>query len=454
MAETSRAPLLSANGGRTAANWHDHMVTALKPDMPEAPAVRLVWCGDISGEVGVMGSWDGWSKVWKLNRSGNGEYSVALKIPCGQHEYKFRVNNTWFHDETKPTVFNSFGTLNNLVNVVKASNGNGPTKSGTNGIPEKAVPNGKNGPAIQASDPILLNKTAKEIYEHKKTTANTNVATPKIQEVLKPEPSSEFSQHAKPTSNGQSNQANGRADFSGVEPQSKPVDVNERMHEKSRPQKTTSYRVPPAVPPKPAKETIATAHNPEPRPLIKIVSGVESVQQTCPMSKSTVSRVPPTVPPKAAKEATVTAPGAGNQEPRPMAKVADKDVSGVERLQQSKTATSRVPPHTAPHKATTTAPQSVRARPEVPQKRIADKTGRSTAGGTVRKPETAPPKTRATFEKPPMTKPKPTQKRVVTAQAASKTAAKTVDDKVSSQNGQTETRYCVSFSIPSVALHC
>ncbi|XP_066269147.1 uncharacterized protein [Branchiostoma lanceolatum] len=394
MTEISRQPRPSAAGERTAANWHDHMVTSLKPDMADCPPVKLVWCGDISGEVGVMGSWDDWSKVWKLNRSGNGEYSVALRIPCGQHEYKFRVNDNWFHDATKPTVSNSFGTLNNIVNVVKASNG--PTKPGINGAPKTSIadkiPNGTNGP-LQASDSP---KTAKEVYELKTNT--TNGTAPKCQEIRKPEP----------------------------------VNLGDVGSGQQPPQKTASYRVPPTVLPKPAKVTVATAQAAYPHLMNKEVSDAKPMKQTCPMSqtmaadkdvsgvwqmqqqqthpmsKTTAYRVPPpTVPPKAPTEAAPTAQHTARARPE----------------------------------ATTAAPHHVRARPEIPQKRAAGKPG--TAGvERHRKPEAAPPMARTTFEQPPMTKPKPTQKRVVPAQATSRTAAKTADGKgPSSQPGQAETRH-------------
>eukprot|EP00058_Branchiostoma_floridae_P017633 XP_002603122.1 hypothetical protein BRAFLDRAFT_63244 [Branchiostoma floridae] len=433
----ARAPLPSANGERTTVNWHDHQVTALKPDPPECPPVKLVWCGDISGEVGVMGSWDGWSKVWKLNRSEKGEYSVALKIPCGQHEYKFLVNNTWFHDETKPTVSNSFGTLNNLVNVVKLSNGQ--AKAGINGAHKKSIPDdipNKTNKPLKPSEPTLPNKTANESldgYKQKATTATTattttpqiqeickletaklkescktktttvtsnNVTGPQIpQEIRKPEEVSfgdtGFGQHAKPTSNGPADSVQGKGEVSNKEPMLQTCPV---------PKTTASRASRPVVPPKPGNSTTATpssAVNPDPllttKATSKDVCVVEPVQQKCPQSQTTAYRVPP-------------------------AKSLPK----------------------APTKATTTAPpQNARARPEVPPKRTADKTGRpevGTVGGT-RNPEAAPPTARNTFKQPPATKPKPTQKRVVTSQAASRTAAKTVDGKgPSSQSGQAETR--------------
>ncbi|XP_078584693.1 uncharacterized protein LOC144866873 [Branchiostoma floridae x Branchiostoma japonicum] len=433
MADMAGVTLPSANGERTTVNWHDHQVTALKPDPPECPPVKLVWCGGISGEVGVMGSWDGWSKVWKLNRSETGEYSVALKIPCGQHEYKFLVNNTWFHDETKPTVSNSFGTLNNLVNVVKLSNG--PVKAGINGAPKKCItdkiPNGTNQP-LQPSEPTLPNKTEKESYKQKTTAATTNTTTPQIQEICKLEPAKE-SCNMKTTTGTDNN--NMKA------PQ---------IQEICKPEPTSlgdtgsgPYATPTSNGPADSAQAYGKGD----------MFNKEPVQQTCPIPKTTANKATrPAVPPKPGNSTTNTASSAVNSDPLLTTKATFKDVCVVEPVQQkfpqSQTTAHRVPPAKslpkAPTKATTTAPpQNARARPEVPPKRTAEKTGKPVVGtvGGTRNPEAAPPRARTTVKQPPATKPKPTQRRVVTSQAAPRLAGKTVDGKgPSSQPGQAETR--------------
>ncbi|XP_078585731.1 5'-AMP-activated protein kinase subunit beta-1-like [Branchiostoma floridae x Branchiostoma japonicum] len=77
--------------------------------------IKLLWKGEGNGgDVYVQGSWDGWRRSHKLKR---GEYSVTLKLPTGLHEYKFRIGNNWFHDNSKTTVANCFNTLNNVINV-------------------------------------------------------------------------------------------------------------------------------------------------------------------------------------------------------------------------------------------------------------------------------------------------------------------------------------------------
>ncbi|XP_019636992.1 PREDICTED: uncharacterized protein LOC109479469 [Branchiostoma belcheri] len=85
--------------------------------MLECIDVKLVWKGATSGDVVLQGSWDGWRRAYKLNKSDQGEYSMSLKLPFGQHEYKFRVGKSWIEDETKPTVPNVFGTQNNILKV-------------------------------------------------------------------------------------------------------------------------------------------------------------------------------------------------------------------------------------------------------------------------------------------------------------------------------------------------
>ena len=44
-----------------------------------------------------------------------GEFETDLDIPNGQHEYKYLVDGAWVHDHAQPTTFNSYGTLNNIV---------------------------------------------------------------------------------------------------------------------------------------------------------------------------------------------------------------------------------------------------------------------------------------------------------------------------------------------------
>lgn len=44
-------------------------------------------------------------------------FSISLALNQGPHEYKFIVDGVWRHDPNSHTVLNSFGILNNYVEV-------------------------------------------------------------------------------------------------------------------------------------------------------------------------------------------------------------------------------------------------------------------------------------------------------------------------------------------------
>ncbi|XP_035659321.1 protein P200-like [Branchiostoma floridae] len=88
--------------------------------MADCVPVKFSLRGKISGDVFVLGSWDGWSQATKLDKSDETlENSTRLSLPCGYYEYKFKIGDHWIHDNTKPTVVNKFRTLNNFVHVMK-----------------------------------------------------------------------------------------------------------------------------------------------------------------------------------------------------------------------------------------------------------------------------------------------------------------------------------------------
>ncbi|XP_019637114.1 PREDICTED: uncharacterized protein LOC109479566 [Branchiostoma belcheri] len=88
--------------------------------MADCVPVKFALRGKTSGDVVVLGSWDGWRQPIKLEKSTETlEDSTWINLPSGYYEYKFKINDSWIHDKTKPTVLNKFKTLNNFVNVVK-----------------------------------------------------------------------------------------------------------------------------------------------------------------------------------------------------------------------------------------------------------------------------------------------------------------------------------------------
>lgn len=77
-------------------------------------------------EVFVAGSFNAWDpKAQPMKRSGSGEWSTAVDLKPGRHEYKFIVDGQWCcepgHDGPCPgcveCVANVFGTMNRVIAI-------------------------------------------------------------------------------------------------------------------------------------------------------------------------------------------------------------------------------------------------------------------------------------------------------------------------------------------------
>ena len=66
--------------------------------------------------VGDFNDWDG--KKHTMKRDNKGRWSKIVTLAPGRHEYKFVVDGEWQNDPgSDQVVFNSFGTLNNFLDV-------------------------------------------------------------------------------------------------------------------------------------------------------------------------------------------------------------------------------------------------------------------------------------------------------------------------------------------------
>ena len=66
--------------------------------------------------AGDFNSWDARKHVMK--KDNKGEWSKIVTLAPGRYEYKFLVDGEWQNDpSTDQVVPNSFGTLNNFLNV-------------------------------------------------------------------------------------------------------------------------------------------------------------------------------------------------------------------------------------------------------------------------------------------------------------------------------------------------
>ena len=66
--------------------------------------------------AGDFNSWD--AKKHAMKRDNKGRWSKIVTLAPGMYEYKFLVDGEWQNDPSNDQVVpNSFGTLNNLLNV-------------------------------------------------------------------------------------------------------------------------------------------------------------------------------------------------------------------------------------------------------------------------------------------------------------------------------------------------
>jgi 1,4-alpha-glucan branching enzyme len=66
--------------------------------------------------VGEFNSWDANKHIMK--RDNKGRWSKIVTLSPGRYEYKFLVDGVWQNDPSNDQVVpNSFGTLNNFLNV-------------------------------------------------------------------------------------------------------------------------------------------------------------------------------------------------------------------------------------------------------------------------------------------------------------------------------------------------
>lgn len=82
--------------------------------------VRFELVAEPGSQVFVAGTFNHWSPTANplKDSSRGGRYKTALRLPPGQHEYKFVVNGTWCADpQCTDFVPNDTGTLNSVIHV-------------------------------------------------------------------------------------------------------------------------------------------------------------------------------------------------------------------------------------------------------------------------------------------------------------------------------------------------
>ncbi len=89
------------------------------PQVGEQGMVRFVCDFPQAHEVGLSGSFNGWSAQGvALTRRDDGVWECHLQLPPGEHEYRFIVDGVWVEDpHNLEAIQNEFGGVNSLVAV-------------------------------------------------------------------------------------------------------------------------------------------------------------------------------------------------------------------------------------------------------------------------------------------------------------------------------------------------
>ena len=90
---------------------------------PETGTVEFVLEMDTAEAPHLMGSWDGWAGAgiaMVRDADGAGAWRVALRLPPGEHQFRYRVGDRWFNDaDAERDVNNGMGGENAVVTVGK-----------------------------------------------------------------------------------------------------------------------------------------------------------------------------------------------------------------------------------------------------------------------------------------------------------------------------------------------
>ncbi len=65
----------------------------------------------------LAGDFNGWNPQADAMVRRNGLFTRSIKLPPGEHQYKFIIDGEWYFDPSAPTMASGMGTSNNVVRV-------------------------------------------------------------------------------------------------------------------------------------------------------------------------------------------------------------------------------------------------------------------------------------------------------------------------------------------------
>jgi len=90
------------------------------PSKPKRKKVNFYIEAANATEVALTGTFNNWNPAkHPMKKDRNGIWNKTLMLPVGQYEYKFLIDGEWKQDPLNDqTYLNSFGTLNNVINLL------------------------------------------------------------------------------------------------------------------------------------------------------------------------------------------------------------------------------------------------------------------------------------------------------------------------------------------------
>ena len=69
--------------------------------------------------VCLAGDFNDWNPTAKrMTKTKNGGFQLKMKLPPGEYQYKYIVNDIWLNDpDAEEQVMNPYGTLNSIMRV-------------------------------------------------------------------------------------------------------------------------------------------------------------------------------------------------------------------------------------------------------------------------------------------------------------------------------------------------
>lgn len=93
-------------------------ITSSKAKAPKAKETTFSVQLPLARKVSVAGDFNNWD-TGKLNarKDPRGNWSVKVSLVPGRYEYKFFVDGSWMNDPAAPSVSNTYGSQNSVVEV-------------------------------------------------------------------------------------------------------------------------------------------------------------------------------------------------------------------------------------------------------------------------------------------------------------------------------------------------